>query len=57
MSDVLMGESARTGSASEAESLSWAVMKERSAVRKAWVRIVAGAGGLRLNAVGENRRK
>ena len=57
MSDVLMGESARTGSASEAESLSWAVIKERSAVRNAWVRIVDGVGGSRLNAAGEKRRK
>lgn len=57
MSEVLIGESARTGSESEADHFSWAVIKERSAVRKAWVRTVEMVGGEREKAEGEKRRK
>lgn len=52
-----MGESARTGSESEAVNFSWAEMKDRSAVRKAWVRTVEIVGGDRAKAEGEKRRK
>lgn len=52
-----MGESARTGSESEAVNFSWAVMKERSAVRKACVRTVEIVGGSRSKVDGEKRRK
>jgi len=66
-SEVLMGRSAAMGSESDARARSWVLMKERSAERKAWVRMVemvgwvlSGGGevvGRAVKAGGEKRRK
>ena len=44
MSEVLIGRSAATGSESDLRRRSWVLMKERSAERKAWVRMVEIVG-------------
>lgn len=65
MSAVLMGRSAAMGSESDFRRRSWVVRNDRSAFRKAWVRIVKIVGlgeseedeGRAVNAGGEKRRK
>jgi len=66
-SEVLMGRSAAMGSEADLRARSWVLRKERSAERKAWVRmvemvgwVVSGGGeevGRAVKAGGEKRRK
>jgi len=66
-SEVLMGRSAAMGSEADLRARSWVLRKERSAERKAWVRMVEMVGwgvegggeevGRAVKAGGEKRRK